>query len=335
MITIKEIAKKAGVSPTTVSNVLHNRTTEIRPEKLAHVKQIISENGYVPNMAGKALAGHKSQLIGVILSTEYRESKSILDDGYHGCLVGSIEQTLKAAGYYMLLSSAKTPIETLTTAKAWKVDGLIILESKAADVAPILQEIKTPTLFIDGEKPTHAENFYNISTDDFDGGFQMANYLKLIEKRKILFISDAPKPFGVDLARYKGVKQVFPNVMYHAFSSDFEIRTTQIRQWIIQKQWQAYDALFFSSDKIASETMQEMQDCGINVPNDIIIVGYDDSLYARTSRPQLTTIRQNIALKGQKAVETLVKLINHENAAFEIQLQSELIIRDSSTIKKK
>ncbi len=127
MITIKQIARKAGVSPTTVSNVLHGRLNKISEETLKKVQDVIQSENYVPNMGASILAHGISRIIGVILFMESRSGETVLQDPFTSTILGAIEKAIRTRGYYMMISVTSNAKEVLRLSSAWELDGLIVL----------------------------------------------------------------------------------------------------------------------------------------------------------------------------------------------------------------
>ncbi|MEG0810445.1 MAG: LacI family DNA-binding transcriptional regulator [Lactococcus sp.] len=327
MVTIKELSKLAKVSPTTISNVIHGRITEISPKTLKKVQQIISETGYTPNMAGKSLVCNKSQLIGVILNTEYREDGMILQDGYHGEIITAIEEKIREEGYYMLLYGSKNVQEALSVAKSWNIDGLIVLETKPQETEEFIKKYPA-VVFIDGSSPKeNIDLFHNVHSNDFDGGHQVAKYFLSKNFYKVAFVADEKELFGVDLERWRGLLSLYPNASYIDISVNSQKRKKEIRSLISNRSIVEFDALFFNSDILAIETIIELNSVGLRVPDDICIVGYDDSISSQFMN--LTTIKQHTTEKGRRAVELLIAHINGKfNKIKEKALPVELIIRN-------
>ena len=122
-ITVKELAALTGVSPTTVSNVIHGRYHKMRPEILERVQKALADNNYVANMAGRLLGNYGSRLIGVIMMYSHRDELNVAQDPFHGEIIGSLEYRIRDAGYFMMLYTSKNVEESLRIAVSWKVSA--------------------------------------------------------------------------------------------------------------------------------------------------------------------------------------------------------------------
>ena len=107
MATIKEIAEKAGVSTTTVSNVIHGKTKKVSPATIQKIEALIKEVGYVQKRGLRVLNNEKSQLIAVVINYHKEFKDSILGDPFYGKIIGFIEEYVQKQGYYLMLYSTK------------------------------------------------------------------------------------------------------------------------------------------------------------------------------------------------------------------------------------
>ncbi|QDK70241.1 LacI family DNA-binding transcriptional regulator [Lactococcus protaetiae] len=271
-------------------------------------------------------------MIGVLMSTEYREQGKIFQEDYHGALIASIESRIREAGYFMLLYGASNVNEAVYALRSWQVDGIIVLESKPADTAQFLSVLTEPTVFIDGAVSDQTEAIYNITSDDFDGGRQVGRYLLAQGLSRVAFFADEEMPFGVDLARFQGLKSVSADSRYFTLSVEKKIRLNQFKQWISTGNLEKFDALFLSSDYFATDILSVLTEMEISVPNQISVIGYDDGPLAEFA--QLSTIKQDVLGKGKCAVDLLLaKIEGKEIYENEILLPVQFINR--KTVKEK
>ena len=168
MITIKDMAEIAGVSPTTVANVLHGRTKKMSKETLKKVQDVIDQSHYVSNMGARVLANYGSRIIGVIMNYDRRAENNAMADPFYGTIVGALEKEIREHGYYMMLYMAGSVEETVRLASSWNIEGLVALGCRAEDVQKMKEQLKMPVVFID----SYFENqdCYNVGLDDFGGG---------------------------------------------------------------------------------------------------------------------------------------------------------------------
>lgn len=127
MATIKEIAEKAGVSTTTVSNVIHGKTKKVSPATIQKIEALIKEVGYVQKRGLRVLNNEKSQLIAVVINYHKEFKDSILGDPFYGKIIGFIEEYVQKQGYYLMLYSTKDIEEIFQMVAGWDVDGVIAI----------------------------------------------------------------------------------------------------------------------------------------------------------------------------------------------------------------
>lgn len=336
MIRIKDIADRAGVSPTTVSNVIHGKTGRVSKEKVALITGLLEEMNYVPSMSAQLLAREHSGLIGVVIGYGQRGDVFALEDPFIAQLVGNLEYQIRKQGYYMMLVMRHDGEELLDQVMGWNFDGLIMMGIHEKELCRIHALFQGPMVLIDyfSELPDRA---VNVGTDDRMGGYQMASYLLRKGHRDILFLSDCD--VYVDHERWLGVRRALIEGGVKDAESrhlliywDKEKREKQYREILpyLRKQ----SALFFSSDFYAVEASNFLQDQGVAVPGEISVAGFDDVNYARLARPALTTIRQNVDEKARYAVNAVTALLGGREVKREYKISTSLVVRESVRVLK-
>ena len=336
MITIKDMAEIAGVSPTTVANVLHGRTKKMSKETLKKVQDVIDRSNYVSNMGARVLANYGSRIIGVIMNYDRRAENNALSDPFYGTIVGALEKEIREHGYYMMLYMAGSIEETVRLASSWNIEGLVALGCRPDEARKIRQQMELPVVLIDSYFEDGVEDCYNVGLDDFGGGYRMTNYLIRQGHRHIAFLADEKEPVGVDRERLKGYQKALEENGIEFREKDyiplsFRKQTRHTRLWeFSQDRISEYTALFFASDFYASDAVNIFRTQGIRVPEDISIVGFDDNVFAEHCRPMLTTVQQVVADKAYYAFDMLYKLIKGEECPeSNIHLPVKLVIRES------
>ena len=168
MATIKEIAQRAGVSTTTVSNVIHGKTKKVSPANIQKIENLIREMGYVQKMGLRVLNKEKSQLIAVVINYHKDFKDSIIGDPFYGKIIGFIEKYVQELGYYLMLYSAKDTDKIFQMVMGWDVDGVIAISFSKSNCEKIYQLINKPIVSIDayGELDAGQENHVlNIGLD--------------------------------------------------------------------------------------------------------------------------------------------------------------------------
>ncbi len=337
MATIKEIAERAGVSTTTVSNVIHGKTKKVSPANISKIEALIKEMGYVQKMGLRVLNNEKSHLIAVVINYHKDFKDSILGDPFYGKILGFIEKYVQEQDYYLMLYSAKDTDKIFQMVMGWDVDGVIAISFSKSNCEKIYQLIKKPIVSIDayGELEKGQEsNVINIGLDDESGGYLMTKHLLECGYEHIQVC--AGRDSGVDHFRYLGAKKAGEELA----GSRQKVRFTPLGMnyakrkesygWILQRR-KPKTALFFLSDLYALEAISYFSSRGVQIPEDIGIAGYDNISYSEFSVPRLTTISQNVERKATLAVEILMERINgvEKEREKEIRLPVSLITRKS------
>jgi len=332
MIRIKDIADRAGVSPTTVSNVIHGKTGRVSKATVEKINRILKEMEYVPSISARMLANNSSGLIGVALGFMKKGNASSFEDPFVSAMLGNLEYQIREHGYYMMLVARHEQDDIMQQALGWNFDGMIAMALKEKEIAELSERLGKPLVTIDQYLPPEL-GVRSITMDDRGGAYQMSRYLIGKGHKKFLFLSDCD--LGVDHYRWLGVRQA----MEEAGIEDFESRHIVI-PWNPEQREKAYEemlpffkkqtALFFSSDYYALEASNFLQNRGIKVPEEISIAGFDDVTYATLARPKLTTVHQMVDGKARRAVEVLMHLIQDEPVQKDIPpLPTTLVERES------
>lgn len=334
MITIKEIAKLLGISTTTVSNVIHGKTTEVSPEMIKKVEAIIKEYDYIPNMNARNLATQSTKIIGVGI-VGYREDKNYLKDVYISELIGAIELEIKKYGYMMMIYSDNSAEQLVKTVFSWNVDGLILFGLTEKDRDIIDMKYNKPKVYID-TYPIKNKDLLIVSNDDELGGYMMGKYLISRGHKKIAFIAD--NMHYVNMSRYKGLKRALDEYsikldLSDVFSIDLQDDMIDSRYFnLLDEALSMYTALFCASDFLAIFIMNYYRDKGISVPENISITGFDGNIYSALSRPRISTIKQSPDKKGKEAVKYLMEELLHgkKNSG---HIKHEIKLLEGETVK--
>lgn len=332
MITIKDIAKEANVTPTTVSNVINGNHSKVSKKTIEKVQSIIDKYNYIPNLTARSLVNNASKIIGVIIPEHISDPNHFLPNPFHSEILSGIEHAIRENGYYLMIRSITGIIDVQTLLQNWNVDGVLIL-GLTQDYYPKLMNIsQVPMVFIDSyiDDPS----VLNVGLEDCQGGYLATSHLLQKGHTQIGFVSYGISQSGVIFERFKGYQQalkeygvpfteeyVFEIDSYGHYKQSFDRIKLKLKE---------LTALFCTSDWLAVEIMDFLRNQQIHVPNDISIIGFDDLYLARIVTPKLTTIQQNIVQKGIKAAELVIQSIqNKEIRNRQIVLPVSLIERDS------
>lgn len=336
MITIKEIAGQLGVSPTTVSNVIHKNTKEVSEETIRRVEQKIKELNYIPNMSARMLAQNSSKIIGLVMRYPTMDGKSAVQDPFNSELIGMIEKEIRSAGYFLMLYATDKPEKILHMSATWNVDGLIVLGLGAEGCKKVKETSKKPVVFIDCYFVDDENSYTNVGLKDREYARKMTEYLISQGHRKIAFLAD--NRVGVDYERWMGYCEALEENHIPVREDSF-ILINYSKEGMkesydeMYRKRENFTAMFFASDYYAVLGINYFYDRGHRIPEDMSIVGFDDNIFGKNVRPCLTTVRQSAGEKGKLAVSMMLQLIREEPLEVNnIHLDAELKIRD--TVKK-
>lgn len=332
MVTIRDIAQATGVSATTVSNVIHGRAGRVSAETIQNINNAIKQLGYVPNMSARSLVSSSSKVIGFVNHVITREDTNFMDDPFHSAVIGAIESALRENGYYLMLRTVETSEELATFIQNWNMDGLFftgIFKDKFFDS---ISGLHVPVVLIDSY--LRVPEFCNVGLEDFTGSYNATRHL--IEKghRRIGFASPNIKDGGVLQERFLGYKAALAEASIPfdkklVFQHEMDIASCKTASDEIVKH-PDITGLVVSADIMAAGIMTGLKSHGVRIPEDISIVGFDDIAVAKLVSPALTTIRQDMNLKGRLAVDFMLQLLSGKPLeTTEITLPTRLIERDS------
>ena len=332
MITIKEIAKQLNMSTTTVSNVIHGKTSEVSDETIKIVQDFLKKVDYVPNINARNLAQNQSKIIGLALKARADKYDNLIMDPFVSEVIGGVEETIRNAGYFMMLYISSDIAEIMRHVSTWNVDGLILFGMLNDDGIRVSEKYKKPIVCIDTYSIEGLKHFTNVGLNDEQGSYDITNYLISKGHRKIAFLSD--NTTGVDFARLGGYKMALKDAGIKYKSSNFlkiRPREEDIEESLdeICREIPKFTAIVCVSDLYAVTLMAALEDRNVKVPDDISIVGFDDNMLGKYHRPALTTVHQDVKTKGVVAADTLLKQLAGEKTPNQIQLPTHLVIRDT------
>lgn len=332
MATIKDIAQATGVSCTTVSNVIHGRAKRVSAETVEKINEAIKTLGYVPNMSARALVSNSSKVIGFVNHVMTSKSSNFMEDPFHSTAIGAIESTLRENGYYLMLRTVETADDLVAFLQNWNVDGLFFTGIFKDNFFDEVARLNVPIVLIDSY--VRQPHFCNVGLEDFKGSFQATRYLIENGHRRIAFASPSIKDGGVLQERFLGYKAALAEA-----SIPFDKELVIKQEMDIDSCRKAADELLLhpdvtglvvTADIMAAGIMTGLRERGIKVPDDISVVGFDDINISQMITPTLTTIHQDMNLKGRLAVDFMLQLLEGRPLEkYEITLPTHLVERHS------
>ena len=337
MTTLKDIAQEAGVSMTTVSNVINGNLSRVSKESAKRIENIIKSRGYIPNASARSLAKNRANIIAIILRGD--KDENALANPHNAILVGTMIQEIQLHGYHTMINMMKGPEDITQSLRTWNVDGAVFLGMFDDEIEELYSVSDIPKVFIDSY--SNIRQLSNIGIDDFKGGQLAARHLLSRGHRNIAFVSPPVLQTGVIHQRFAGFccELEKHNVTFqksHQFTLESDVKPNKIIALgrSLADKADKFSAAFVTSDQIASYLIQGMISAGIRVPEDISIVGFDNLALCQQMTPQLTTISQNLEEKATRAVEILFHRLDSDSAPAEsLVLDVSLVERNSVTDK--
>jgi LacI family transcriptional regulator len=328
-VTIMDVARASGVSYATVSRVLSGYEF-VRESTRNRVMKAVEHLGYVANLQARSLAGGRSQIIGLLVPN--------LDNSYVGTIMRGIDQELERANYDLVLyTSHRHPGHESFYVSAIAnglTEGLLLV----APLVPTtyleaLREQNFPYVLIDQADTT--ENSSVVEATNWQGAYEATRYLSQLGHTRIAFITGAlAVRSAVD--RLRGYKAALadcdiPVRKDLVIEGDYQQQTGyEAAKSLLQSLDPPPTAIFASNDLSAFGAMDAARECGLRIPDDISIIGFDDIPQASLVYPKLTTVRQPLEQMGQVAVKILLEQIEDRSRPPQrVALATQLVIRDS------
>lgn len=327
MITIKDIARLANVSHTTVSRALNNSPLIKEPTK-RKILEIASQLNYSPNVNAKSLVMQKSHSIGLFLtSISNGTSSSFLADTIKG--VNSM-----ITNEYNLFIRGIDDYEDYTSINSQRFDGIILMSQSVSDnsfIYHVLQK-KIPLVVLNRE--VEETSIPNVLSNDTEGARMAVEYLITNGHHDIAIIEGTPS-FKSSHMRKEGYLQALmeagiPIKKEYSISGNYDMESGSQAMEQLLSLTSPPTAVFCSNDDMAIGAMNTVFARGLSVPNNISIVGFDDSGFSQYTTPRLTTVKRPVEEISRVGVERLLSLIGRKEEEVERTfMKTELIVRDS------
>lgn len=338
MVTIKDIAKAAGVSVTTVSRAL-NGYDDVSEKTRAKIKKLADEMMYRPNAVARSLVSKRTRTIGVIMSEMNRTGSK---DAFAFELLCGINDRASELDYEILLFST-TPNKQRRKSysdlcQERNVDGAILQGLRVTDpyLEEVLNQSRFPCVLID--IPLAGEWVGHVTSDNIDGAKQAVRHLAELGHRRIAMINGHQEA-AVSKERFSGYVLALqemnipfdPALVYDGKFT--EAGGAEAMERILDEHPDV-TAVFSASDLMVLGAMQTLEKRGIALPGDISIVGYDDIEIASYCTPKLTTIRQEKYDLGYQAAQLVIDMLEGRKVAHKIVLNNRLVVRGSTAVPR-
>ncbi|MFD1465832.1 LacI family DNA-binding transcriptional regulator [Lapidilactobacillus mulanensis] len=329
-VTIRDVAREAGVSIATVSKALNN-VDVVKPSTKRKIIDAVKKLDYSPNLIGKQLKSGSTRTVGLFTSSVRGPYYSILIDG----LANFSEK--EGYGLNVFISSDREKI--MNTLRGRLVDGALLFDPVISqEEIALLNAEQIPSVFLD--RKISQMNTTSIVFDSFQAGYEIGNYLINMGHQRIAFIAGYAGVYDSE-QRLLGLKQAlfehglsFPDEYRLEGMFEREASYNAILSFIRLSQMQQFafpTAFVAGNDLSATGAIKAFKHEGLRVPEDVSVVGFDDIDVAEYFNPPLTTIKNPIMSQARGAIEMLMELMDGKKDIPSCALPGELIIRKSAT----
>lgn len=329
--TMKDIAERVGVSVNTVSRAINDKP-DISGQTKKEILQVAEELNYSPNRFARGLRSEKTFTIGVILS-------DILNPFYSSMLKG-VEEAAKERGYRVIVMDTGEDYDNeqfaVETMLAEQVDGLLISPVQKRKQAVIeIQKSDLPFVLL-GRYFDSIETNY-ITTDDVKGAYSATQHLIKGGHKRIALIN-GPSYISSSKERFKGYKQAMENdnllisddLILHGMMDEND--GYEALKKLVARDIEPTAVLCYS-DFVALGVLQAADEIGLEVPENLAIIGYDDTFFSNYTKVPLTTVKIREKELGKRGFQILTKLIENsgtQNTLEQVRLETGLVVRDSA-----
>ncbi|MDR1506942.1 MAG: LacI family transcriptional regulator [Treponema sp.] len=328
MVSIKDIAKQAGMSPSTVSRVVNGKKN-VNSAKRKEILTLIEKNGYVPNNAARSMVLKRSFTVGIILADTFNM--------FQRQLFSFIERRLGSFGYnthfFFVKFEENSEEECLAKLKGEKLDGVIMIhEVQNPSFYESVKKLQLPLI----TSTFNRAGFPSIHVNEEDAAYEAVRHLVNLGHRKLKMISSKGLSCGGQRAEgfFRALEEAGirrtpeeQTVFVHQYTAEFGMYG--MKELLLRDR--DFSAVFAATDELAIGAMRILKDEGLRIPEDVSVVGFDDIDISSYFMPRLTTISQPLLEIGERTAQILHKYISGEQEdVMDITLPHKLIIREST-----
>ncbi|MBN1836672.1 MAG: LacI family DNA-binding transcriptional regulator [Spirochaetales bacterium] len=333
MVTLKDVAHRAGVSEGTASLAL-NRRPGVKEMTRRRVLAVAEEMGYSPNRIARSLAMRKTHTVGLVVTD--------IENPFFGSVTRFIHEYVRQAGYTLILSVSNDDSQLedaiLSTFISNRVEGAIIVPTVSfrQDFRPFeaLRAHRIPVVFATASYPGYPADC--VMTDLEEGSYRLTRYLIELGHRNILLLASYDLKMGQSALRVAGYQKAFseigirpdPGAVVRCKHPDYYNGYSMTREVLKRG---LPDAITAINDVLALGSRKALQEQGLRIPADISVAGYDDLIFSSLSQSPLTTVRQAIPQICRESVSLLMDRIHGDASPVRlVKIAPELIVREST-----
>ena len=331
-VTIKDIARELGVSPSTVSRALKDHP-DISPSTKEQVRELVDKLKYKPNAIALSLRSRKSNVISVIVPQIVHH--------FFSSVISGIEEVAQEGGYNVMIFQSNEQYERevliTQTLQSNRADGVLVSISKTTQKFSHFKELmrnELPVVFFD--RVCEELEADRVTVDDFNGALNAVEYLIQTGCKRIAHFA-APQHLLIGYHRQRGYIsalekngiEVDDNLIMKCDTIEEALEMTPK----LMQQPSPPDAIFAVNDMTAAGTVNALKRMGYKIPDDVSVIGFTDGLVSTVTDPPLTTVSQHGYLIGKKATEILLKRIGYLGDDYKIRnevIKTELVVRGTT-----
>lgn len=325
--TLDEVAALAGVGRGTVSRVV-NGSPQVSPEARAAVQEAIKELGYVPNRAARALVTQRTDSVALVVS---ESQDRVFAQPYFAGLVRGISSALADTPLQLWLAMAQSPAEQQRVEHhltSQHVDGVLLLSLHESDQLPrLLRERGLPAV-LGGRPIGPGQEISYVDIDNVGGARAAVEHLINSGRSKVATIAGL-QDMGVGVDRLNGYQQAIGSAKPMVAFGDFGEASGTSAMRELLSQYPDIDGVFVASDLMAAGALRALRELGRRVPEDVAVVGFEDSPIAGQTDPPLTTVYQPVEQMGREMVRLLLARIKGDDEGGHVLLDTHLVKRQS------
>ena len=332
-VTMEEVARRAGVSKTTVSRIINGIPNSASPSTIQRVTKVIEQLGYVPNTLAASLKSFETKTVGIIVGD--------IENPFFGVVIKGIANTLRDAGYYVILAdsgySFKNERELALVFIERQIDAIILAPSGPSPSKSLekAHERGIPIVLIDNNYADFDVDF--VGVDNFNASYQASRYLIELGHKDLAIITGLQQRFSSS-ERSNGFLSALEdchiqlNPLYFK-ESDYSVEGGYNRTKELIQLDKPPTAIFISNNFMTVGALRAFHEAGVQIPDDISIIGFDDMYWYTITNPPLTAIDQPAYDLGKVAAERVLLRLrgNQEIPPERIELATQLKIRGSTT----
>ena len=330
-ITIKEIARRAGVSKGAVSYALNNQPG-VSEATRARVLKVAEELEWVPNRAARQLSAARSETFGLVLA---RSAKTLSEEPFYMGFVGGVESVLSDKSYALALQVVPDLADEMATYRKWaaerRVDGVIVVDLRVDDPRiPLLRKLELPAVLV-GD-PALSDGMTCVWTDGTTAMYAAVQHVVSLGHRRIARVAGPPEHGHVWIrdeafaaaGRRFGLEA---RIVHTDFSGEEGAAAT--RELLGTEEGRP-TAIIYDNDLMAVAGLSVVNELGLKSPDDVTLVAWDDSTLCRLTHPTMTAMSHNIVAYGAEVTHRLFNLLDGALHAAHLYSTPALVVRGSS-----